>query len=502
MSAFEWIKKLPPYSGLAFDSRSVKPGDLFFAVSGSKNDGHDHVASALQAGAVIAIGERAPEELSLEGADSSRYLRVANAREALAQVAALFFGHPSRSMRVYGVTGTSGKTTTAYLLESILKAAGLKVGLIGTIESRFESEAEPSLNTTPDPVSLQGRLKRWKEKGCQAAVMEVSSHALDQYRVDGVDFDAGIFTNLSPEHLDYHATMEDYFSAKKAFFERLLARSAESGKRPVAVVNVSGVWGQRLAADLSGSRAFQLATFSTDPSLAADYDVRVTRLAPDGMEGTIRLSPFRSRLIGGFNAENIGAAASALLATGLSVAQVQKGIEALRSVPGRLERVEGPGGEVRVIVDYAHKPDAMEKVLGLLRQVISETTRGRLITVFGCGGDRDASKRPKMGEIANRLSDAVWITSDNPRSESPRSILEQIRAGAPATSSKVVEETDRGRAIEAAIEAARGGDWVAILGKGHEDYQLVPDPERPGELMKIEFDDRKAARDALYKFHK
>jgi UDP-N-acetylmuramoyl-L-alanyl-D-glutamate--2,6-diaminopimelate ligase len=452
--------------GITSDSREVEPGFIFIAIQGGSQDGRLFIPTAIQKGAILIVGEGGPIQGGLP------YVQVPDARSALSSLAAEFYGNPSKSLLVIGVTGTSGKTTTTYLLESILQAAGHQVGMIGTINFRFGTKVFPSTHTTPGPVELQRLIFQMKSEGCTAVVMEVSSHALKQKRVSAIAFDGMIFTNLSPEHLDFHPDMEDYFQAKALLFGEVAEFSKTQDKTPVAAINQDDEYGRRLLASLKISGH----GFHVGQSF---------KITPDGISGLIDNVVIQSPMTGHFNCSNIAGAICLAEALGIASPIIEKGIRQLAGVPGRLERVLNNRG-VHVWVDYAHKPDALEKVLrtlGALRQ------GRRLITVFGCGGDRDRKKRPLMGKIAVEGSDLVIITSDNPRTEDPAVIVDEILVGT-ARHSNFLVEVDRKQAIFKAIHAAAPGDLVLIAGKGHEDYQILG-------TQKIHFDDREVAADAL-----
>lgn len=464
------------------DSRKAGPGTVFVAIRGSTRDGHAYIGDAASAGAALIVGEDAsPESLEVP------YLRVKDSRTALSALAAELNGHPSRSMRVIGVTGTSGKTTTTYLLESILQAAGERVGVIGTVNIRFQGEIIPASHTTPDAADLQAVLRQMQARGCTAVVMEVSSHALDQQRVAHVAFDGAIFTNLSPEHLDYHPDMDAYFAAKAVLFRSLLPASATTGKNPVGALNTDDPFGKALLEELRKrpGPGITLVPFSLPSHL---------RLRADGLSGEFSGLKVKSPLVGGFNASNIAGAVALSCGLGIPEDAIKQGVANLNAVPGRLEAVANTEG-LTVLVDYAHKPDALEKVLRVLQPLKG---KGRIITVFGCGGDRDRTKRPVMGRLAAELSDLVFVTSDNPRTENPEKIIREIIAGVPAAGTAVLQvEPDRRAAIHAAVALAETDDLILIAGKGHEDYQLVADPAEPSGMRKLPFDDRVVASDAL-----
>jgi UDP-N-acetylmuramoyl-L-alanyl-D-glutamate--2,6-diaminopimelate ligase len=460
-------------ASLAYDSRRVQPGTLFFAVQGEKADGHAFIPQALERGAAAIVSERpAPLELA------SRWVRVEHIRRALAAAARTFYAQPDSRLTLIGITGTNGKTTSAYLLESILRAAGIPCGVFGTIEHRFSGRAISALNTTPESVDLLAYFAELLAGGGKAAVMEVSSHALAQERVWGFHFAAALFTNLTRDHLDYHHDFDSYFAAKRRLFEGLGAPPPA-----LAVVNVEDARSSSLLALPSGNHV----TFG----LNAPAQVRPRRFSqgPKGLEASL-LTPqgpveVRSPLLGRVNLMNIlGAVATA---SGLSIPgdKIAEGVAALAAVPGRMERVD-QSQPFLVLVDYAHTDDALRNVLTTAR----ELTRGRLIAVFGCGGDRDRSKRPLMGEAAGALSDLAILTSDNPRSEDPLRIMSDALVGLQKTGKPYVAEVDRRTAIRKALDEAKPGDVVLIAGKGHETYQILKD-------RTIHFDDREVAREVL-----
>jgi UDP-N-acetylmuramoyl-L-alanyl-D-glutamate--2,6-diaminopimelate ligase len=433
-------------SDLAYDTRTVLPGAAFFCVPGARADGHEYAAAAVDAGAVALVVER---PLNLP----TPQVVVADARAAMAPAADEFFGRPTSELQVVGVTGTNGKTTTSFLLFAILAAAGRRPGLIGTIEARVGGERRGVKRTTPEAIDLQRLFREMLDAGDRSVAMEASSHASALHRLDRVRFAALVFTNLSHEHLDFHADMEDYFQAKRRLFVE---------GSPPAAVNIGDEYGRRLAAELPHAVTF---------GLAADAEVGVNAL--DGVDLKLR---------GRFNVENaLGAVAAARL-LGIDDAAIARGLESVRGVPGRFESID-EGQPFEVVVDYAHKPLALETLL----QAVRELATGRVICVFGCGGDRDREKRPQMGRIASELADLVIVTNDNPRSEDPQSIIDAIVAGAVG---EVEVEPDRARAIARAIEAAHEGDVVLIAGKGAEQGQEFADRVIP-------FDDRDAAREAL-----
>jgi UDP-N-acetylmuramoyl-L-alanyl-D-glutamate--2,6-diaminopimelate ligase len=445
---------------LAYDARAVEPGALFFCVPGSRADGHDFASEAISNGAVALVVER-PLDLAVP------QLLVADARAAMARAAVAFFGDPTAELAVAGVTGTNGKTTTAFLLFAVLAAAGRRPGLLGTIECRVGGERRGVQRTTPEAIDLQRTFREMLDAGDRSCAIEASSHAAALGRLEGTRFAALVFTNLSQDHLDFHGTMDEYYESKRRLF----------GTWPAAV-NIGDEWGRRLADELRADGG-KLVTFG----FADDADIR-----PDGLELTNAGARFNADgldvttpLRGRFNVENVLGTIAAARLLGLADDAVARGIASLRGVPGRFEAVD-EGQPFAVIVDYAHTPEALENVLRSARDLAS----GRVVCVFGCGGDRDRGKRPLMGEAAVALADRVIVTSDNPRSEDPLAIIEEILAGAPGAE----VELDRAAAIGRAIELAHEGDVVLIAGKGHEQGQELAD-------RKVPFDDREVAREAL-----
>src|SRR6266700_1884510 len=462
-------------TSLAYDSRRVQPGTLFFAIPGEKVDGHEFIAPALKAGAVAVVGERdAPAALA------ARWVRVPRIRRALATVARTFYGDPNSRLKLIGITGTNGKTTTSYLLQSVLQAAGISSGLFGTIEHRFADRTLPALNTTPESLDLLSYFAELVAAGGQAAVMEASSHALAQERIWGFRFSAAIFTNLTRDHLDYHKDFESYFKAKRTLFEGLGGPPPE-----LAVINVDDPWSARLL-DLPYPRRI---TYGLKP----DAEVKVRHFAQSqaGLEAILAVPSgkleVKSPLLGRANLYNILAATATALGCGITADKIQAGIQSLASVPGRFERIDG-GQPFLVVVDYAHTDDALRNLLSTAKEL---NAGGRIITFFGCGGDRDRTKRPLMGEAAGRSSDVVVLTSDNPRSEDPLLIINDAIVGVQRTDAKVLVEPDRERAIEIALDQARAGDIVLLAGKGHETSQVLRD-------RTIDFDDREIARRMLH----
>ncbi len=503
-------------------SDATRPGGLFVAVPGLKADGHDYIQDAVARGAraIVVQAGRLNVAAPKVDAEVACVLTAPDTRRALAAIAAHFYGDPSAHMTLVGVTGTNGKTTVTYLVEQMMAAAGLKTGVIGTISYRWADQAAAAPMTTPEAADLQALLARMRADGVTHVAMEASSHALDRHRLDGCRFDVGIFTNLTQDHLDYHPDMQAYLDCKRRLFTRHL-----DPDRGVAVINRDHPAGERLARELTG----RIITVGTD----AENGLwpRIDRNDLDGLAGIIHLpdggkAPFRTPLIGRHNVENLLCAAGAGVALGLPASAISEGIASMGAVPGRLEPIPEAGDRF-VFVDYAHTPDALGNVLSALRPLAGR----RIISVFGCGGDRDRAKRPLMGRIAAALSDVAVVTSDNPRSEAPLAIIDDILAGIeamadasrdaprgqegpPVSIESAVEnaprperlsavpealacaaracavEPDRRRAIRLAIAASAPGDVVLIAGKGHETYQVLKD-------RTIDFDDRAEARAAL-----
>ena len=477
-------------SSICYDSRQCAQGGLFVAVPGLKADGHDFIPSALQSGAQYIVCER-----QVPVAPDITTIKVADSRRALGLLGRNFFADPSGELCVVGVTGTNGKTTITFLLESIFQAAGHKTGVLGTINYRYAGEILPAPNTTPESIELQKILRKMADAGVSHAIMEVSSHALDLDRVADCRFRAGIFTNLTQDHLDYHKTMEDYFRAKEKLFEMLEKSGSPS------IINVDDSWGERLRRKTKG----------TVISCALDREADFTALEPvlslEGIRAVLKTPKgsfsVQSSLIGRFNLYNILCAAAAARALDVPMEAVQQGIAQMRNVPGRMEKVSHPG-EPAVFVDYAHTEDALQRAL----QNISQFKEGRIVTVFGCGGDRDRGKRPQMGKAAVTYSDLTILTSDNPRSERPDAIIGEIEKGINGRlrkydSSELLARKgltgmekgyavlpDRRTAIRTAISLAHPSDIVLIAGKGHENYQIIGD-------RILQFDDRIVSREIL-----
>lgn len=472
-------------TGIAYNSNEVSSGNLFAALRGETADGHRFIGSALEHGASAALIEAGADPLPAGILSALTVIEVADTKEAFALASANFYGDPTRDLTMVGVTGTNGKTTITYLMESIWHAAGRNPGIIGTIESRWGEVTAPSALTTPESTDLMETIVRMAEDGVDCIAMEVSSHALSRGRVSGCHFDASIFSNLSQDHLDYHGTMEKYFAEKKKLFTNLSERSEKA--RKYSIINVDDDFGRALEDEAKG----EIITYSKY-SRGTSVHCLEARIDSAGIEAAVATpwgsARVASPLLGEHNLYNILAAAGCALALGASIAEVERGVEGLKCIPGRLESVENERG-LKVLVDYAHTPDALEKVLASVRPL----TTGRVILVFGCGGDRDERKRPLMGKIGRELSDVLVVTSDNPRTERPEGIIDQIERGfSPGDrgGKPYWRIENRGEAIRKAISVAEPGDTVVIAGKGHEDYQII------GET-KHHFDDREAAREIL-----
>jgi UDP-N-acetylmuramoyl-L-alanyl-D-glutamate--2,6-diaminopimelate ligase len=463
-----------PVAGVVRDSRQVRRDYIFVAIPGEHLEGLAFVDDALARGAAAIVAQQTGPVRT-----DAAWVVVENSRRALAQLADRFHGHPSGRMRVAGITGTNGKTTVSFMLRDFLRDAGETPGLIGTVQYELGARVIPAGRTTPEADDLQAMLAQMLQVGCRSAVMEVSSHALAQDRTWGIDFDAAVFTNLTRDHLDYHGTLEAYFEAK----QRLFAGLGRGAKEPVAAVNADDPWGRRILAAPLRARAVSYGFGEAAQVRACDVrgsaqDTAFTLESPWGRRA-IRLP-----LLGRFNVWNALAALATGGALGLDLDRMAGVLAGFAGVPGRLEEIP-TGRGFRVFVDYAHTDDALANVL----QTLADVRRGRLIAVFGCGGNRDQSKRPLMGAVAARLADVTVLTSDNPRREDPRAIIEQIRQGVgPAANYEVVEE--RGRAIQRALEIAQKDDIILIAGKGHERFQEFANTIVP-------FDDRQVVRSLL-----
>lgn len=488
LSGAEIVRRTGPNPEIAsvdYDSRRVGPGSLFLAMQGGATDGNRYIGKAVEQGAAAIVSDSA----AAFAETSRRYPSLAVAqipagggRRAMAAIASSFFGHPERRLALSGVTGTNGKTTTAFVLESMLNSAGRRTVLLGTIENHIAGAVLPAAHTTPESRDLLALFREGLDAGATEAVMEVSSHALAQGRVFSLPYDVAIFTNLTQDHLDFHGTMDHYFAAKRALFD------GENGVVPrVAVVNGDDPWGAKLAA-IARAAGAQLFSYG---AAAGDFQAENPRMSSSGM--TFRLiaphgsADLRTRLTGRVNLYNLLAASAAALARGLTLHQIASGAESLRCVPGRFQTVDA-GQPFTVVVDYAHTDDALRNLTALAREFVGR--EHRVITLFGCGGDRDRAKRPKMGRAAGEGSDFVVLTSDNPRSEDPEAIIADALPGLRETGTDYLTEPDRARAIRLAIEAAHPGDIVLLAGKGHEKEQVLRDRVLP-------FDDAEVAASAI-----
>lgn len=479
-------------TGISYNSKEMGKDFLFIAIKGSRFDGHSFIDEAVARGAGVVVAEDMPK-----GVEGVTVVLVPDSRLALARLAAQFYGHPSFDLTLIGITGTNGKTTTAYLVESILKEAGLKTGIIGTVNYRYGDKLIRASVTTPESLDLQRILSEMVKDGVACVVAEVSSHALDLKRVESLRFDVGVFTNFSQDHLDYHGTMERYFSCKARLFNQLLSEGG-NGKVSYAVINADDPAGKRLAEYTTPniiyygvknrSHVFPESTLVTLEGISAEINTPV---------GSYKVM---SPLIGEFNLYNILAATGVGVSQNISLKDIKKGIENLGRVPGRFERIENGEG-INIVVDYAHTSDALERTLATVKSL----SKGRIITVFGCGGDRDRLKRPVMGAVSAKYSDLSIITSDNPRTEDPHAIIGEIEEGVKREGIRrycltdltanfcqkgYMTLVDRRQAIRYAISIARPQDTVLIAGKGHEDYQILGN-------KKITFDDREEARNAI-----
>ncbi|MCG9893686.1 MAG: UDP-N-acetylmuramoyl-L-alanyl-D-glutamate--2,6-diaminopimelate ligase [Thermosynechococcaceae cyanobacterium MS004] len=465
-------------TGLSTNSWTAQPGHLFLGMPGTRVDGGNFWSSAVQSGAIAALVSTQADRGSLGDA---LVIPMTDMNEACAAIATAFFGHPTRQLKLVGITGTNGKTTTSHLIEYLLNQTQHPTALLGTLYARWPGYEETATHTTPFAVDLQQTYRQAVEAGCAYGIMEVSSHALDQKRVLGCEFDVAVFTNLTQDHLDYHKTLERYFEAKALLFSPTYL----TGK---AILNADDEYGLRLAARLPQDQVWTYSTVSD----AADLWTSELSYGVSGVSGQLHTpagkTAFQLPLVGQFNVANFLAAVGAGLALGLALESIVKALATFTGVPGRMQQiVVKPDQDISVVVDYAHTPDSLKNLLEAARPFVP----GKVICVFGCGGDRDRTKRPQMGAIAAELADLAVVTSDNPRTEDPHKILEDVLAGIPAASSPLVE-ADRRTAIEIAIAQAQPGDAVLIAGKGHEDYQILG-------TEKIHFDDREEAEAALKK---
>jgi UDP-N-acetylmuramoyl-L-alanyl-D-glutamate--2,6-diaminopimelate ligase len=475
---------------LAYDSRRVGPASVFFAMRGQKIDGTAFALQAISKGAMAIVSES-----PVPGGTAVPWVTVSDARLALARLAAAYYKHPSRELKLVGITGTNGKTTTAYLLTALFEAAGIPCGMLGTIVYKVGTQAREASRTTPESLDVQQMLREMVQSGCGACAMEVSSHALAQRRVDETTFAAGVFTNLTRDHLDFHRDMDNYFAAKRRLFE-MLPEGAP------AIVNLDDPRGASLAASVSRPITYAVDRPADVHPSGLTHSLRGLEFEAVTPRGPVKV---RSQMVGRPNLYNLLATVATAVALDLPIEAIESGLAAFLGVPGRFQVVTGPEDDITVVVDYAHTDDALKNLLETARPLAKQ----RLITVFGCGGERDRTKRPLMGAVASRLSDLVIVTSDNPRGEDPAAIIEEVKRGlvipsdrarpgesrsgakyTPPAATPHLAIVDRGLAIERAISLAKPDDLVVIAGKGHEKYQVVGDKELP-------FDDTEVAREAL-----
>lgn len=461
-----------PISRIDFDSRQVQAGSLFVAVRGTLTDGHQYIDKAIAQGAQAIVGETRPTHLPPD----ITFIEVDNSQGALGELAAAFYGHPSHQLKLVGVTGTNGKTTMVNLLHRLFTTLGYRVGLLSTIGNRIGERQLPATHTTPDAVSINALLAEMVAAGCDYAFMEVSSHAVHQERIAGLQFAGGVFTNITHDHLDYHGTFKAYIDAKKAFFDGLSATA-------FALVNVDDKNGRVMVQNTRAAiHRFSLRGL-------AEFRARILENSINGLQLELDGREFYGRLVGAFNAYNLLAVYGTAVLLGQDPIEVLTILSNLPAAEGRMEYVVNTQKGITAIVDYAHTPDALEKVLETLREL--REPGHRIITVVGCGGDRDRTKRPKMAKIACDLSDEVVLTSDNPRSEDPLSILAEMEAGIPAgAKGKVLSLPDRKQAIRTAVKLAKTGDLILVAGKGHEKYQEIKGVKHPfddKEILKEEF---------------
>lgn len=461
-------------TGICFDSRKVKEGSLFIAVKGTQSDGHEYIAKAIEQGAAVIICEKLPESIT----GNITFITVRNSAQALGIIATNYFDNPSEQVKLTGVTGTNGKTTTATLLYQLFSRLGYKVGLISTVENRIGNQVIPATHTTPDPIQLNELLRKMVDSGCAHVFMEVSSHAIDQERIAGLKFTGAIFTNITHDHLDYHKTFENYIKAKKKYFDELPADA-------FALVNVDDKRGMVM---LQNTKA---AKHTYGLKKMVDFKGKIITNSIEGLELEVAGKHVWFKMIGDFNAYNLLGVYGAAVLLGEDSDEVLTQLSSLHGAPGRFELVM-PGSKIIAIVDYAHTPDALQNVLETIAQF--RTGNEQVITVVGCGGNRDKTKRPLMASIACRLSDKVVLTSDNPRDEDPLQIIQDMQTGImPTEARKTLVIADREEAIKTACMMAKEKDIVLVAGKGHEDYQEIKGVKHP-------FDDRKVVERMLTLF--
>ncbi len=464
------VESVAPITALHYDSRSVTQQSLFFAVVGEVADGHNYIEKAIERGAQVIVCERIPEHI----AQGVCYIRVADSNFVMGRIASAFYGFPSSELRLVGITGTNGKTTTASLLYDLFMALGYKVGLISTIVYRIGTQSIDSTHTTPDAIRLAEMMRRMVDEGCEYCFMEVSSHAIAQHRIEGLEFDGAIFSNITHDHLDYHKTFSEYIKVKKRLFDTL-------PKGAFALTNIDDRNGRVMVQNcVANIQSYSLRSM-------ADFRAKVVEIHFDGMLLKLDTQELWVKFIGRFNAYNILAAYATAKLLGISDEESLVALSSLHSVSGRFEYLTAPNGTT-IIVDYAHTPDALESVISTIEEI--RTPSQDLYVVCGCGGDRDHDKRPEMARIATKHSTLTIFTSDNPRSESPEAILDDMVGGVKGSAAKYLRITDRAEAIKTAVMLSRAGDIILIAGKGHETYQIIGS-------QRHHFDDREAAREAM-----
>lgn len=471
-------------SGIAYDSRKAMEGSIFVAIRGENFDGHDFINDAIRKGAAAVVHEEAATGNWPNRDPLPVFIKAKDSRDALACISSNFYERPSENLTVIGVTGTNGKTTTAYIIKSVIEAWGRDVGLIGTINYIIKDKAYQALHTTPESPEFQGLLSEMVSSGCSHVVTEVSSHSLSQKRVDHTKFVVVAFTNLTRDHLDFHRTMEDYYAAKRRLFTELLSSAG------TAVINIDDEWGRRLLGELNKRAAITYGINGAADIRASDIENSFSGVSFNLQYGGSDVARVESPLLGIANVYNTLAAASAALSLGIPIRAIKKGIKEMAAVRGRFEKIDA-GQNFLCIIDYAHTPDALERLIATAKTLM--TAKGgpaRIITVFGCGGNRDKGKRPLMGEIATRLSDFVVVTSDNPRNEDPVEIIRDIETGIAKNNYQAV--INRRDAITAAVKTAGPGDILLIAGKGHEDYQEI-------KGIRHRFNDKEEAEEAISK---
>jgi len=462
-------------TSITTDSREVQAGSVFVAVRGSDADGQDFVSQAIEKGAVAIVSEIAPDD------ESVAWAHVPDARAAAAALACEWNAHPSATMKMVGITGTNGKTTTAFITHAIMEKVWMRAGLLGTVQVNDGEGVTEATHTTPGPIELQAILRRMKDNDCRGVAMEISSHALEQKRTDGLQLDVAVFSNLTQDHLDYHGNMDAYFSAKCRLFE--LLETQEGNKKPTAVVNLDDPYGEKLVEEFKGRLHFLTYGHGVYADLRIGRAIQNVRGTEFGVQYKGKDHLVRTPYIGRFNVSNCAAALASAIAVGIKPRDAVEALADAPQVPGRMEKVGSRDGAV-LFVDYAHTPDALVNAIAALR----ESNPSRIITVFGCGGDRDRTKRPLMGKAALEASDFCIVTSDNPRSEDPEAIIRDVEKGMSGKNYEVIP--DRMKAIQTAVNLSREGDVILIAGKGHENYQEVAG-------KRIDFDDRRAAYKAL-----